>query len=264
LNEGGEWFRLKNENKSTIHIYHDGTISKLDFKGIDDITYVYVDSSDKKHEICTCKLFEIDERLKGTSDDKTTAHIVKTGYDAKNIITYPHAVSRKKYTYPDGTIRTYGKFYNPDKGTSHRLVTYKKGTKKKLLVKMPDRLNKAITNSHIKFSFTNTARRYCGPEHLACFIGALAKTGLTLKSGGACEKDGTCYPSVSHINGQSIDTSYLNDSDEQKFINAMHSYGFETQLRGTKKKKFTHTKDGGKLHNNHLHSGKLNPNYSDL
>ncbi|QXP54514.1 hypothetical protein H0I25_10480 [Cellulophaga sp. HaHa_2_95] len=89
------------------------------------------------------------------------------------------------------------------------------------------------------------------------------KTGLTLKSGGACEKDGTCNPSVSHINGQSIDTSYLNDTDEQKFINAMHDYGFDTQLRGKEKKEFTHTDDGGKFHNNHLHSGKLNPNYKN-
>ncbi len=84
---------------------------------------------------------------------------------------------------------------------------------------------------------------------------------MNLKSGGACEEDGTCYPSVSHINGQSIDTSYLNDTDEQKFINAMHNFGFDTQLRGSSKKEYTHTSDGGKLHNNHLHSGKLNPNY---
>ena len=126
---------------------------------------------------------------------------------------------------------------------------------------MPNGLNKKLTNKSIIYSFTATVRRYCGPEHLACFIGALAETGFSLKSAGACEEDGTCYPSVSHINGQSIDTGYLNDVDEQKFINAMHKFGFTSQLRGKKKKIFTHTSDGGKLHNNHLHSGILSPNY---
>ena len=126
---------------------------------------------------------------------------------------------------------------------------------------MPDTLNKNAGNKSIIYSFTKTARRFCGPEHFAAFIGALAEDGYTIKSGGACEKDGTCYPSVSHVNGQSVDTSYLNNTEEQKFINAMHKFGFKEQLRGKSKKAFTHTSNGGKLHNNHLHSGKLKPNY---
>ena len=98
---------------------------------------------------------------------------------------------------------------------------------------MPDSINKKNIDKSVIYSFTKTTRRYCGPEHFACFIGALAETGLILKSGGACEEDGTCYPSVSHINGQSIDTSYLNDKDEQKFINALWDFGFRTHYVGS-------------------------------
>ncbi|MFL0086028.1 hypothetical protein V2754_09320, partial [Tenacibaculum maritimum] len=255
----GNWFELKVDN--ILNIYHTGEISKLDFKGLKEVSYVYHDKNGGKHNICTCELLKIDERLKGVSSDKKTKHTVESGYNTSSVITYSHDSSRKKYSYPNGTIRTYGKFYNPDKKTTHRLVTYKKGSGTKNLVKMPDSINKKITDKSVIYSFTKTTRRYCGPEHFACFVGALAETGLTLKSGGACEEDGTCYPSVSHINGQSIDTSYLNDKDEQKFINAMHKFGFTSQLRGSSKKKYTNTTDGGKLHNNHLHSGVLKPNY---
>ncbi|OEK09820.1 hypothetical protein A8C32_09930 [Flavivirga aquatica] len=259
LNEEGTWFEVT--NSKTIHIYHDGTISKVDLKNAEKVSYVYNAENDKEYNICTCDLLEIDERLKGVSDDKKIEHEVKVGFDKNKTVVYDHDSSRKKYTYSDGTIRTYGKFYNPDKKTNYRLVTYKKGSNKKFIVKMPSSLNKNIGDNSISFSFTRTARRYCGPEHLACFIGALAEVGYSIKSGGACEEDGTSYPSISHINGQSVDTSYLDDIMEQKFINAMHKFGFLSQLRGSGKKVFSHTSDGGKLHNNHLHSGGLSPNY---
>ena len=36
-----EEFEVK--NTTTIHIYHDGTISKLDYKNLDKISYIYHD-----------------------------------------------------------------------------------------------------------------------------------------------------------------------------------------------------------------------------
>ncbi len=46
----------------------------------------------------------------------------------------------------------------------------------------------------------------------------------------------------------------MNNSDEQKFIDALQKFGFVKHLRGSKSKKFKHTNDGGSLHNSHLHS----------
>jgi len=259
-NEFKSYFKLETPN--TIHIYHDGHISKLNFQALKKVKYRYHDKNGNTYNIADCDLFEIDERLKGKSNDKKSAHTVESGYDANNIVTYSHAASRKKYSYPDGTIRTYGKFNNPDKGTSYRLVTYKKGSSKLLIIKMPDSLNKKIGDKKIVYSFTKTQRRYCGPEHFAGFIGALVDFKYPIKSGGSCEKDGTSYPSVSHVNGQSVDTNYLgNNTKDQEFIDAMHKFGFKSILRGKSKKAFNHTNDGGKLHNNHLHSGGFKGKY---
>ncbi|MGY3793354.1 hypothetical protein [Aquimarina sp. 433] len=251
------YFKLKTPD--TIHIYHDGHITKLNFEALKNVKYRYHNKNGDIYNICACDLFEIDKRKQGVSNDKVTAHTVESGYDANNIVTYSHAASRKKYTYPDGTIRTYGKFYHPQKGTNYRLVTYEKGSGKTLIVKMPDQLNKTIGDQKIVFNFTKTARRYCGPEHFAGFIGVLAEIEYTnIKSGGSCEKDGTSFPSVKHINGQSIDTNYLGDNiKDQKVIDALHNFGFTEILRGKNKKAFNHASDGGKLHNNHLHSGEF-------
>ncbi len=242
---------------NVIYIYSDGTISKLDLKGLNEITYVYVSSNGKEYKICTCELLEIDERLKGVAHDQATAHAVKSGYDAGNIVSYSHASSRKKYTYPDGTIRTYGKYDG-----EFRRVVYNKGARKTHIVKLPNGLNTKVNNKSVKFAFTSTARTYCGPEHFACFIGALTEVGYAdIVSGGMCEEDGTCFPSISHNNGQSVDTSYLDDDiREQNFINAMNKFGFDGQLRGYAKKKFDHT-TAKSHHNSHLHSGVLKPKY---
>ncbi|WP_158978768.1 hypothetical protein [Cellulophaga sp. L1A9] len=188
---------------------------------------------------------------------KHKSHTVKSGYDANNIVTYAHASSRKKYTYPDGTIRTYGKYDG-----EFRRVVYNKGAGKKHIVKLPNGLNKKVNNKSVKFAFTSTARTYCGPEHFACFIGALTEVGYTdIVSGGMCEEDGTCFPSISHNNGQSVDTSYLDDDTrEQNFINAMNKFGFDGQLRGHAKKKFDHM-TAKSHHNSHLYSGVLKPKY---
>lgn len=255
LNEDNQWFTLK--QSGIIDIYQTGEISKLEFKELENITYVYHDAKGNQHNICTCELLEIDERLKGKAHDQDKAHTVESGYDANNIITYSHASSRKKYSYPNGTIRTYGKH-----GKKYRRVLYKKGTTKKHIVKLPDGLNKEVGGKTVKFSFTSTARTFCGPEHFACFIGALAEVGYKdIVSGGMCEEDGTCFPSTTHNNGQSVDTNYIDDDErEQKFIDALHKFGFDYQLRGHAKKKFKNT-TAKSHHNSHLHSGGLKPNY---
>lgn len=77
-----------------------------------------------------------------------------------------------------------------------------------------------------------------------------------------CFGDGTSYPSVSHNNGRSVDTRYLDDINEQKFITSMYKYGFRVkQIVGAHKKAFTHAirekmpvNGSSTLHDSHLHS----------
>lgn len=59
------------------------------------------------------------------------------------------------------------------------------------------------------------------------------------------------------MNGKSIDTLYLNDDDEQNFINAMHKFNFNKQITGKNKKKFDNAtqEKKGTLHDSYLHSG---------
>ncbi|WP_407269672.1 hypothetical protein [Tenacibaculum maritimum] len=89
----GNWFELKVDN--ILNIYHTGEISKLDFKGLKEVSYVYHDKNGGKHNICTCELLKIDERLKGVSSDKKTKHTVESGYNTSSVITYSHDSSRK-------------------------------------------------------------------------------------------------------------------------------------------------------------------------
>ncbi|MGV0923564.1 hypothetical protein [Empedobacter tilapiae] len=73
------------------------------------------------------------------------------------------------------------------------------------------------------------------------------------------QKDGTCFPSVSHVNGQSIDTEYLSGSKTQEFIDALAYFGFNSFYYSANmkliqpKNAITFKGEGG--HKHHLHAG---------
>ncbi|MGV0924318.1 hypothetical protein [Empedobacter tilapiae] len=98
-----------------------------------------------------------------------------------------------------------------------------------------------------------------GRDHLAALIGALAKGNFTIISGGAAMNDGTCFPSVTHINGQSIDTEYLSSQKTQEFIDALAYFGFNSFYYSANmkliqpKNAITFKGEGG--HKHHLHAG---------
>jgi hypothetical protein len=78
------------------------------------------------------------------------------------------------------------------------------------LVRIPDNLSlnvgQGITISHV---FRNTNRRYIHPSLLAAYIGALFELKESaLVSTGSCFLDGTCFPSILHNNGESMDISF--------------------------------------------------------
>ena len=121
---------------------------------------------------------------------------------------------------------------------------------------MADSLNYNYLGVVVKYSFSNTKRRYTSPGAMAGFIGALAENGLTgVKTTGSCFSEGTCFPSVAHVNGKSIDTLYMDRASQTKFIKAMDKFNFKAQITGNDG---THTYEGTANksdHNDHLHSG---------
>lgn len=175
----------------------------------------------------------------------------------KNILEYKENVNegdtQKRVKYKNGDIAEYGQ--HPTKGLIWR--KYVALDEEIEIVRIPDEINYVRGNIIIKYQFSNTKRRYTRPAPLAGFIGAIAEVGFELITTGSCFYEASCFPSSEHVNGKSIDTLYLNDDDEQNFINAMHKFNFNKQITGKNKKKFDNAtqETEGTLHDSHLHSG---------
>lgn len=78
---------------------------------------------------------------------------------------------------------------------------------------------------------------------------------ISIDEGYMSVAEGTCFPSVAHVNGKSIDTLYIDRANQTEFITAMNKFGFNDQITGNDG---THTYKGTKNksdHNDHLHSG---------
>ena len=223
---------------TTYFIYHDGKIEKYVSASPSEANknkykYVYVDKNNTKHEICIVDLLKVDKR----ADKGTTVYSIPKDYVDKN-----------GGVYATGTI--YGKKY------------YAKGIGKIELVKMKDSLKYNKSGVKIYYEFKNSQRRYCNPNAYAAFLGALAEMGrIDVLCTGMCFADGTSYPSVSHPNGDSVDTAYLSTlKDEQIKVDAFKKFNFKHILRGQgwkmrEKKKVTTISWLGKLKNSSYHSG---------
>ncbi|MGE8533235.1 MAG: hypothetical protein ACN6OJ_01470 [Chryseobacterium sp.] len=239
----------------TYHIFANGDIEKHIPKNIKLenqylYQYIYHDKNNKEHVICKAEWHITQEKLNGQKPG-----IKPTHSKILSDIPVSDGQTKRRVKYQNGDIAEYG----TNEGKSF-WVLYKVTGRKIELVKMPDSLNYNNSGISIKYSFTNTKRRYTEPGHLAVFIGVLAECGYSdVQTTGSCFSEASCFPSVEHVNGKSIDTLYLDDIREQKLINAFHKFGITKQLRGSKKKAFTHTTDGKKLHNSHLHSGIIAP-----
>jgi predicted Fe-Mo cluster-binding NifX family protein len=234
----------------TYHVYSDGKIEKHIPKIIKDeykkqYKYVYHDSNSVIHEVCVAEWHETNEKASGTKPTSMPTH---------SIIISDQQVSEGQTTrrvkYENGDIAEYG-----SNAGSTFWVLYKATGKKIELVRMPDSLNISEPNAIIKYTFSGTQRRYTGRDYLAVFIGVLAECGFNdVVTTGSCFKEASCFPSVAHVNGKSIDTMYLTHDKEQKLINAFNKFGMIQQLVGVGMS-FNHASDGGTLHNTHLHSG---------
>jgi len=106
------------------------------------------------------------------------------------------------------------------------------------LVRMPDSLNydqgAGANRVRATFSYHRTARRYCNPGGFAGFLGVLIQLGRNdIVCTGMCFGDATSYPSVTHPNGDSVDTKYLGTQDEEQAkVNAFLDHYFTAIRRG--------------------------------
>ena len=160
------------------------------------------------------------------------------------------------YKYSDGTVIASGE---AGEGGGTIKIKYVKAGGKAIIIKVPEPLIYNSGDVKINLKFENTIRTYMGRDHFAALIGALAKCGLALVSEGSAMKDGTCFPSVTHTNGESIDSDYFTLKDTQKYINTMVDYGFTTIYykpgMGLKKPVKAAIFSEDKHHKKHLHCG---------
>jgi len=191
--------------------------------------------------------------------------IVKPGYISHETFNVRGVNQKHVYKYADGSVIASG-----DAGEGGGTITrkYAKAGGKTIIVKVPEPLLYSSGNIKVSLKFENTIRTYMGRDHFAALIGALAGCGLPLVSEGSAMKDGTCFPSVSHTNGESIDTDYLSLSDTQKYVNSMAKFGFRTMLYkpGMKLKKpngVTNFKEDSH-HSAHLHCGSSNIQVTEI
>ncbi|MCX8711339.1 hypothetical protein J3U57_02235 [Gilliamella sp. B3464] len=220
----------------TYHIYQDGKIEKhipeKIFPGFErKYQYVYHDKDNNEHEICICEWHTINKKVFEDSPRAT--------------FNYPDhgTVKETKTNVSDGYIVAKAKYTN---GDIHEWIKIEEGVS-------------------IKYELKETFRKYINPDLLAGFIGALAEIKENIIVTGSAYEQGSCFPSSLHINGLSIDTKYIkkvkNLTDYKKdkeFVNALAKFHFRTFRVGKEIynlfKDISGTKNGGDLHNSHLHT----------
>ena len=208
----------------TYHIYENGKMERHIPKKIESgfekkYKYVYHDKNSKEHEICIVDWLEIDK----VKREKPNPSSIPKGYISHESFNISGVNQKDVYKYSDGSVIASG---DAGEGGGTIRLKFAKIEGKAILVKLPDPLNYNSGNLKIALSFENTIRKYMGRNHFAGLIGALAECGLSLVSEGSAMKDGTCFPSVSHTNGESIDSDYFNLENTQKYVDAMAKFGF--------------------------------------
>lgn len=175
------------------------------------------------------------------------------------------------HLYANNDIVTTGNHMNGASDRSFpdrlRIVRYSASGTNVPLVRMPNTLNFNRNNVIIDYGFSNTQRRFCNPECFASFIGVLAQFGAVgVNSTGMCFGDATSYPSLSHPNGDSVDTSYLdNRTNQQNLLNAFVDWNFTQVIAGTNRQTWLlNAHSYARDHNDHLHSGDFNTNSIQL
>jgi len=267
----------------------DKRIGRIENDSSEEAVYFYHDQDDNEYEICTGELSNVRRRANGVRYETQQLNtqtgqmqMMPSATPPPGFISQeaaPGGDADTNYHYTNGRIATTGnynaRYYNYASNNENDLVQ---------LVRMPDSINFSENSITISYTFYDSQRRFCNPGCFAAFIGILAETGFTsVESTGMCFGDATSYPSVTHPNGDSIDTRYLGttntrgltlnallnnyDSDsEEDFAQAFVNWGFTEVLAGNNAmfnglENIVHRRNGS--HNNHLHAGNFPDNRID-
>ena len=224
-----------------------------------NVVYFYYDKYDNEMMVTTRAKTSVMGRANGVQ-----LGVVPAGNTGRTAA--PGGEAQFNYSYANGSIVTTGSHRNGLKESRFagqlRIVQYAASGNNVDLVRMPNELAISQNGIIIDYNFTGSQRRFCNPECFAAFVGILAEVGITnLSSGGMCFGDATSYPSVSHPNGDSVDTYYLTGENvnQQKLVNAFVGWNFEQVIIGTNYRGIIlngHSYNAE--HNNHLHSGNFN------
>lgn len=232
-----------------------------------DVVYFYFDRYDNEIIVSTCAKTSVTAR-----DDGEQLGAIPRGHTSRTAAP-AGGNAQFNYHYANNSIVTTGNHRNSPTARVFpgqlRIVRYDALTNNVDLIRMPDALD--INNGNgiiINFSFLSSQRRFCNPECFAAFVGILAEVGITgITSTGMCFGNATSYPSVSHPNGDSVDTNYLvnADANQQKIVNAFVGWNFSQVIVGTDyQRRILNAHLYNAEHNNHLHSGNFNSNSIEL
>ena len=281
----------------TYHIYHDGKIEKHIppeiSKGYEQkYKYVYHDEKNNEHEICICDWHTIKKKILSSKAGGTYSYPNHgTVSESKTNVNDGYMVARAKYTNGDihewvvkekgvsiyqrltmanGDIAEYGIHDTANNGKPGNIwKLYTQQQEEAQLIKIPEIINYENDDVTIKCELTETFRKYTNPDIMAGFIGALAEIKENILVTGSAYEQGSCFPSALHINGQSIDTKYIrkvnnlsNWNKDRAFVQALYKFHFTIFRIGSSMHKsdfedLNGTKNGGNLHNSHLHSEKF-------
>lgn len=264
------------QNRIEFHIYHDGIIKitdNIDMALVYDIQNIYyryrATNSGAFTDICNLNLL-LANKMKNGVYYNSTIHGALTTFTLNHINHDLEATNAgianvnadNSFENNDGDVMTDG-YFKP-RGRPYGLYRryYENKHKKTFLVHFVEATVNASPLT-IVFSYDETLRHYARPELAAAVIGALIQlNNAGFVSTGFSYRNSTCYPSVSHVNGEAIDTQYKNNiSDNQDVIDALNDFGFNYILKGTNANFATLTiAVADSSHNDHLHSGGLQLN----
>jgi hypothetical protein len=226
------------------------------------VVYFYFDRYDNEMLVTTCEKTNVMGRENGVQLGAVPPrHTSRTAAPEGGNAQF-------NYHYANGSIVTTGNHRNGPRERlfpgQERIVQYNASGTNIDLVRMPDSLNINQNGVRIAFRFSGSQRRFCNPECFAAFIGILAEVGIAgVTSTGMCFGDATSYPSLSHPNGDSIDTGYLvnQNVNQQKLLDAFVGWSFTEVIAGTAQQQWLNNAHRYRAdHDSHLHSGNFDSN----
>jgi hypothetical protein len=226
------------------------------------VDYFYFDRYDNEMLVATCEKTNVMGRSDGVQLSAVPAgHLARTAAPAGGNAQF-------NYSYANGSIVTTGNHRNGPREARFpgqlRIVQYNASGTQIDLVSMPERLDINRNGVRIAYEFSRSQRRFCNPECFSAFLGTLAEVGIAgVTSTGMCFGDATSYPSLSHPNGDSIDTGYLDNqnTNQQKLLDGFIGWNFTEVIAGTLQQRWLYNAHRYRAdHDSHLHSGNFNSN----